>query len=184
MFRVNTIEFDESLQFTGKGAKENRYLLNLFLQNEKHEKEILSLSQLNPNEFNEKLSFITNKKREKLTRFIERHKPSTLFKEIAEATINYNHYYSKEFYPFAHYSKSESSVFKDLPKDFYNYRENINYDHTLVKDYFPYTSFLRLHFSNSSLEKHFAESKDTVYDPRCLNYNLFKLDLIDKKVSI
>jgi len=49
--------------------------------------------------------------------------------------------------------------------------------------YFPYTSFLRLHFSNSSLEKHFAESSDIEYDPRCLNYNLHKLKLINQNVS-
>ena len=38
MFRLNTLDFDESLVFTGEGAKKNNYLINLFLEHEKEEK--------------------------------------------------------------------------------------------------------------------------------------------------
>ena len=35
IFRLNTLDFDESLVYTGKGDKKNNYFINEFLQNEK-----------------------------------------------------------------------------------------------------------------------------------------------------
>ena len=48
LFRLNTLDFDESLVFTGEGDKKNNYLINEFLQNEKEERHIVRLCQLKP----------------------------------------------------------------------------------------------------------------------------------------
>jgi len=40
MFRLNTLDFDESLVYSGNGSKKNNYLINEFLQNEIIEKQI------------------------------------------------------------------------------------------------------------------------------------------------
>lgn len=183
LFRLNTIEFDESLVFTGKGAKENNYLINLFLENEKEERKILALSQLSPLLFEERIDALRKQKLEKLNKFKSKNKSSKLFNEVAEANINYNYYYSKEFYPFANYSKSELEIFNSLPPSFYDYRKNIDYNNELLKEYPPYNSFLRFHFNNLALQDHFLHSKDRYYNEHSVDYNLDKLKLVDEKID-
>ena len=69
MFRLNTLEFDESLVYTGYGAKKNNYLINLFLDGEAEDKTILSYSQLPADEFERRLDSIRDLKLKKLKTF-------------------------------------------------------------------------------------------------------------------
>ena len=48
MLRFNTYEFDESLVFTGIGAKKNNYFINEFLQNEVEETRVFKYGYNNP----------------------------------------------------------------------------------------------------------------------------------------
>jgi peroxiredoxin len=183
MLRLNTLDFDESLVFTGKGAKENNFLMEMYLLNELEDVKILGLGQKSAIEFDSIYRNLRDKKQERLNRFRQNNETSKLFDEIAEASINYEYYGHKELYPLANYKISELDAFKNLPKDFYKYRENIDYNNTILKEYSPYLSFLRFHFNNIALEEHFKHSKDSVYDRLDLHYNLDKLKLIDEKVS-
>ena len=42
MLRLNTFDFDESLVYTGKGAKENNFLMDIYLLNEEEDEKIIS----------------------------------------------------------------------------------------------------------------------------------------------
>ncbi|WGD34188.1 hypothetical protein [Olleya sp. YS] len=183
MIRVNTVEFDESLTFNGIGEKENTYLIDLFLETERQEQEVLKISQLEPEAFEEQLSNIRQQKLEKLKQFTSKYNASELFTTFAKANIDYNYYYSKEAYPFINYSKSEHDIFNGLPDDFFDFRKDIDYNNETLKDYRPYVSFLRFHFNNIALQEHFKHSKDSTYDNQSLDYNLDKLTLIHQKVS-
>lgn len=184
MLRLNTYDFDESIVFSGKGAKKNNYLMDLFLDNEKDVKgTILYYSQLNPKLFNEKLEQLRAKKIKRLNAFKKKNNTSELFDEIAFLTINYDYYNAKEFYPFANYRKGELEIFNSLPKDFYSYRKNINYNYKKLRNYLPYRSFLRFNINNIALEKHFKHSKDSVYNEYSLDYNLEKLTTIDSLIT-
>jgi len=48
---LNTWDFDESLIFSGKGSAKNNYLINLYLQQEKNEKEFRYNYSLNEKDF-------------------------------------------------------------------------------------------------------------------------------------
>ncbi|MDX1271662.1 hypothetical protein [Bizionia paragorgiae] len=181
--RLNTIDFDESLVFTGTNAKENNFLTNLFLQNEQEDKDILSISQLNPKEFESKLHELRDEKLNRLAQFKKKNKPSKLFLELAKANINYKYYSNKELYPLANYSKSERDLFKILPEDFYAYRKDVDFNNDLLKDYRPYNSFLRFYVNNAALQKHFKHSDDSTYNDRILDYTLDKLEVIDEKIQ-
>ncbi|MBQ0769575.1 MAG: hypothetical protein KBT58_09800 [Bizionia sp.] len=181
--RLNTIDFDESLVYTGEGAKENNFLIDLFLQNEQEDKEILGISQLNPVDFENKLHSLRDEKLKKLARFKKKNKPSALFIELAMANINYKYYSNKELYPLANYSKSERDMFKSLPADFYNYRKDVDFNNDFLKDYRPYNSFLRFYVNNAALQNHFKHSDDTSYNDRILDYTLDKLNVIDEKIQ-
>jgi len=184
MLRLNTYDFDESIVYTGIGAKENNYLMDLFLDNEKEVKgTTLNYSQLKPELFQEKINALRKNKLARLEKFNSKNNTSKLFNDVALANINYNYYNAKEFYPFANYKKSELEIFNSLPKDFYNYRNKINYNDSILENYIPYNSFLRFHINNIALQKHFDHSKDSTYYEYSLDYNLDKLNIVDSLIK-
>lgn len=184
MLRLNTYDFDESIVFTGKGAKENNYLMDLFLENEKEVKgTTLNYSQLSPELFQEKINHLRTKKLERLRAFNSKNMPSKLFQKVALANINYNYYNAKEFYPFANYKKSELEIFNTIPENFYAYRKEVDYNNALLENYIPYNSFLRFHINNIALRKHFQHSKDSIYNEYSLDYNLDKLKIVDSLIK-
>ncbi|PNQ72650.1 hypothetical protein C1T31_10910 [Hanstruepera neustonica] len=182
MFRLNTLEFDESLVYTGIGAKKNNYLINLFLDGEAEDKIILGFSQLPAAEFENRLDSIRNHKFKELKKFTVNNTVSPMFNELVEGNINYDYYLSKEVYPFVNYSQSERKNMESLPNGFYDYRKQIDYNYCNLMDYFPYYSFLKHHFENIALAEHFKLSTDSVYNVKSLDYNLIRLKLIDSLV--
>ena len=183
IFRMNTIEFDESLIFSGKGSKKNNYLVNLFLENEKNNAKLLDFCELSPKEFESKADSIRNKQLEKLDKFKSKFNSSSLFNEIAEAKINYNYYANKEIYPFAYYGENEIKNLKSLPEDFYSYRKHVDYNNENFRSFFQYYRFLETHFSNIALNQYFNHTEDSLFNKKSLHYNLDKLALIDSLIT-
>jgi len=187
LLRLNTIDFDESLVFTGIGSKRNNFLINDFLENEIIEKSIYKYCQLNPKAYQNKIDSLNDSKKEKLRFFIKKYNPSRLFENIAETNNTYNYYFSKEVYPLWHKGISRKDLLTSLPKDFYNYRAHVSYNDSLLKDNnFIYNNFLKSSFSNLALQKHFNDKKsiaDQKFIKRELCYNLDRLNLIDSLVD-
>lgn len=183
MLRLNTLDFDESLVYTGEGARKNNYFINEFLQNEVEEKKIFKYCQLKPNEYEKKVESIKVNKLSKLKSFKDKYDSSDLFNKIAEANINYNYYFNKEIYPFVHYGNNKNEILESLPEGFYDYRKLINYNDDFLKDYLNYNSFLRSHFNNLALKEHYNHSKKDYFNEQSVCYNLDKLRLIDSLVT-
>ncbi|TYA57297.1 TlpA family protein disulfide reductase [Formosa maritima] len=183
MLRLNTMEFDESLVFTGKGAKKNNYLINLYLNGEFEEETILEYSQLPVNEFEDKLDSIHAVKMDRLQKFNSKGTTSPFFQQLAQTKINQDYYLSKEIYPFWKYTQSERKNFESLPEDFYDYRDDLNYNDAFLLEYYRYSSFFKHHFENIALAEHFKQSTDSIFDRQSLNYNLIRLNLIDSLMS-
>lgn len=183
MLRLNTLEFDESLVYTGKGAKKNNYLINLFLESEQDDKKVLGFSQLSPKAFEAHVDSMKALKLKALKKFSSENTVSKRFINLIETNINYDYYLSKEVYPFVNYSSSERNIIKSLPESFYAYRTDIDYSIQNVRDYFPYYPFLKHHFENLALTEHFKTSNDSILNRKCLGYNLTRLKLIDSLVK-
>lgn len=183
MFRLNTFDFDESLVFTGEGAKKNNYLINEFLQNEIDEHKIFKLCQLNPEAFEKQIDSIRNNKTEKLDNFKKKYNTSALFNKIAQSNIDYSYYSSKEIYPFINYNSNKRNLLNSLPKDFFSYRKNIEYNDELYKtSYLNYNSFLKSSFNNIAFEEHLKHSEEDYFNKISLCYNLDKLNIVDSLV--
>ena len=183
MFRLNTLEFDESLVYTGEGAKKNNYLINEYLRNEAEEKTIYKYCQLNPEDFENKIDSLKAKKTKKLKAFKSKYDTSDVFDKLAESNIDYSYYLNKEIYPFFHYGNKKNEILESLPEDFYNYRKNINYSDNLLKDYHYYNSFLHSNLDNVSLSQHYKHSKNKYFKRNDVCYNLDRLAIIDSLVS-
>ena len=183
LFRLNTLDFDESLVYSGKGDKKNNYFINEFLENEEEEKYIIELCQLDGVTFQKRVDSLKASKTKALANFTKKHKPSPLFLKIAKANIDYAYYSSKEVYPFVHYGKNKVAILNALPNDFYNYRKDINYDDEFLSNNHIYNKFLRQNLSNLSLKKHDLHEKNACFDRKSLCYNLDRLKIVDSLIS-
>ncbi len=183
MFRLNTMDFDESLVYTGRGSKKNNYLINLFLENEGNNSNLLDFCELSPDEFERKTDSIRHRQLKNLEVFTDRLNSTSLFKKIAEAKIDYNYYANKEIYPFAYYGEKEIKNLKTLPSDFYGYRKDIDYNNFDLRSFFQYYRFLETHFNNIALNQYFEHTNDSAFSRKSLHYNLDKLALIDSLVQ-
>ncbi|WP_394466761.1 TlpA family protein disulfide reductase [Mariniflexile sp. HNIBRBA6329] len=184
LFRLNTLEFDESLVFTGIGDKKNNYLVNEFLENEIQEKKIFKFCQLNPDTYERRVDSLKALKLDKLNTFKAKYGTSPLFDKIANANIDYSYYSSKEVYPFVHHGNNKAEILNSLPKDFYNYRKHIDYNDVFFKEHNHYNSFLRYTVNNLSLRGHLKHSSDDdVFKRSSICYNLDRLKIVDSLIN-
>lgn len=185
MLRLNTIDFDESLVFTGLGSKKNNYLIKTFLENEIEIKKRNTFCRMSPEELESYLDSTKKIKLEELNSFLDKKPFSDLFKSIAEANIDYNYYYYKEIYPFGYYGNHQLAHYKDLPQDFYDYRKEIDYGLDHLSEYPTYNQFMLAHFNNLALTDYYDNVADyhETFDRQSLDYNLEKLRLIDSLVT-
>ncbi|OUR95054.1 hypothetical protein A9Q87_00490 [Flavobacteriales bacterium 34_180_T64] len=183
MFRLNTVDFDESLVYTGLGAKKNNFLIKTFLDNEIDNKKLTKYCQMEPEDFMKHVDSSMFSRIQELDKFIQHKSPSDLFIKIAKTSINYNYYANKEIYPFGYYGNNKLIHFKDLPEGFYDFRNEVDYNMEDLNEFYVYNRFLFSHFNNLALEKYYSvNGHDTAFDRESLAYNLGKLDLIDSLI--
>ncbi len=183
LFRLNTLDFDESLVYSGKGDQKNNYFINEYLENEQEEKYIVELCQLDGITFKKHVDSLRAYKVNALVNFTNKYNPSSLFLKIAKINIDYSYYSSNEVYPFWHYGKNKTAILKSLPEGFYDYRKAINYNDEFLSNHHFYKKFLRNNLSNLSLKTHDVHDKNACFDRKSLCYNLDRLKLIDSLIT-
>ena len=183
LIRLNTLEFDESLVFSGIGSKRNNFLINDFLENEKANQRLYGSCQLSPENYVKHIDSVKTAKLEKLDNFEKKHGASQTFKDFVKTNTEYGYYSSKEIYPFLHRGKNKKEILESLPDDYFNYREHINYNDESLKDPFLYKSFLLYSFNTAALQEHLKHSGHDIFGRTSLCYNLDKLKLIDSLVT-
>jgi len=182
--RLNTVDFDESLVFSGSNEQVNNFLLEMFLANEQEEELIYNYYSLEPESFIKKIDSLKNIKLQSLNNLSTETELSDGAMEIAKAGIMYTSYIFKEAYPFYHKKKKGEKSIHDLPADFYNYRSEINYDHNGLCYYRPYYNFMKYHLSNLSYMdcKNGCGTQNKMAKNQ-LHFNQHKLKLIDSLIK-
>ena len=184
MFRLNTYDFDESLVFTGNGAKKNNYLIKTYLSNETEAKKLVKYSKMEPEAFNEFVEKRRQNQLEEFQNFLENNQESEFFKSVIEANINYNNYADKEIYPFAYFGNNKLIHIKDLPEDFYAYRSDVDFNITHLNRFFAYNRFLFHYIDNIAIHSYYENHPfHSKFDRHSMDYNKSKLDLVDSIIS-
>lgn len=178
MLRVNTIDFDESLSYSGKGAEKNNFLMELFLKNEIDRKLVTTWYSLSPEEYEFKLDSLKEIQTKLYSEFTTKEQPSKEFMEIADAGINYAYSANKELYTTINFMKFQSEDY--IHEGFYDYRKNVDFGSETLQSYYPYYYFLDWYLDNLSFEKYFKESK---LDRKSFTHNNHKLKIIDSLIS-
>jgi hypothetical protein len=180
MFRVNTVDFDESLAFSGKGAERNNLLMEFFLMNEQEAKLIPGYYHLSPEMFQEKLDSMNSIRRTKFNAFIAENPSEKYFKAVANANINYDSYLKKEQYVSANVGNHSKVNLENYPKDFFDYRKEVDYGSKELRSYYPYYRFLNRLFDNLS---HDLSTEGQEFDRNSFTHNYNKIKIIDSLVT-
>ena len=147
--RLNTVSFDESLAFSGKGEVINTYLINLFLDAENEENLIRdSYIRMEPELFLAKMDSLRDDKLGTLEELRQEEGLSDGAYEMARASILYKNFFYRESYPFWHRKLSVDKTFHELPANFYDYREAVSYNDPELVFLRPYYEFMIYHIGN------------------------------------
>ena len=147
--RLNTIAFDESLVFSGKGEEINNFLVELFLESEGEENLIRnSYIPMEPKAFSARLDSLKAFKLKRLKKLQEETALSEGAYQAAEASILYQNYLYHEKYPFWHRKMIGDGGLHDLTQDFYDYRKDVSYEDPRLTFLRPYHDFMFYHIGN------------------------------------
>lgn len=175
VFRLNTIDFDESLTFSGKGAHKNNFIINTFLANERHDKKIHQQYKLSPQKFSDLISGELQQRLNTLDQYRERYDFSEGFNEVANAHIKYHFHAIKERYPI--YNKQQADSINK--KQFFKFRENIDFNTGNLGSFYPYYEYLYALIDNLSAQR----LKNSTNTENHLSAYNSKVDVIDSLVQ-
>ena len=168
--RLNTLDFDESLVYTGKGSSKNNFLMDVFLRSENDELEINSKLDLAFDTFKNLVDSLYNKQMNSFKLFKENNILSNSSKEIINTAILYP--YISKFHSYIIRNNIEEEIQKDL---FINYQNEISYDLDALAYFKPYIDFLYLNiYNNVKIKKDYENS---------LDFNIQRLSYTDKIIK-
>lgn len=167
---LNTMAFDESLNFSGEGAEKSNFLLDMFLNNQSNNDLILTYYKIEPSEFARITDSIKDQRLKKLEELKARNEFSDEFLETARASIDYEYYDLRERYTFL-IRKYYNSFAEKIPEDFNDYREDIDFNNEELQDYYVYTNLIDDYLRSKSIEECAQKHED---HKKCFNINTFK----------
>src|SRR5690606_19364137 len=175
LVHINTIDFDESLAYSGKGGEQNNLLMDLYLKNEAENQNLPKWYGLSSKDFEHKIDSFKQIKEAEYKNFIETNDVSDEFKNVALSSIAYDSYSKKEMY-----AAANRSIPEKFDNQFFDYRKEINFGMDELKFYYPYYRFMNRYFENMACSK--FDKKNPV-DRNSFEYNYRKLKLIDSVVT-
>lgn len=175
LIHVNTVDFDESLAYSGKGGEQNNLLMDLFLKNEIENKNLTRWFSLSPRDFEVKIDSLKEIKTSEYQDFISKNKVAEGFKKVAVANITYDYYSKKEMYASATMRNGNK-----IDPEFFDYRNEIDFERDELKFYYPYYRFLNRYFDNQICAEY---SNKKLVDRSSFEYNHRKIKLIDSIVK-
>jgi len=180
MLRVNTIEFDESLTYSGRGAEKNNFLMELFLLNEQVDELLPSYYNLSPQEFEGKMDSIRTERYQRFEEFQATTDVSKSFISVAEASIDYSIYSKKELYISANAAKQQFDESISIPEEFYAFRKEYDFGNEMLRNYYPYYRCIEYYIDNLAYDSYKSKSN---FHRQSFTHNYHKLEIIDSLIT-
>lgn len=176
---LNTWDFDESLIYSGKGSAKNNYLINLYLQQERTEKNFKENYKLEEKEFSALINKEIQKQLTAYNDFLTEHEitPSAGFDKLAKTGIYFPFYFMKEYYPFNHIWMMKQKDFPELSDDFYAYRDHLDLNDAALVDYETYFVYIRTYLYHTAHKKKYQDHSDN-------NVELNFMKQVDQEISL
>ncbi|WP_299902637.1 hypothetical protein [uncultured Aquimarina sp.] len=183
LMRLNTLEFDESLVFTGKGSRKNNFLIDMFLQNEDERNQLSNRRYTKtPKAFKKEQDSLLDLRLQRFTNLTDKYPLSDLATKICKSSFEYDFFSRYEMYLYKYqYSRLKSrNIANDIPKDFFEYRDLVNYNEDDLMRLYSYNRFLNHYFTNSSYTKYMNQKS---FSKNKVEYTMYKLDLVDSVIQ-
>ncbi len=148
---VNTLAFDESINFSGKGAAKSNFLTNIYLLNQKNNDLILSYYKVEPADFARKTDSIREVRLKELDKLNQQKDLSEEYFELAKSSIDYEYYDLRERYALLIHKYQRDYIDK-IPADFHQYRESLNFNDERFQDYYVYLNLIDDYIRSLSVE--------------------------------
>ncbi len=185
LIRLNTWDFDESIVFSGLGSSKNEFLINLFLQNEKEEKEMYNFLKLEEEYFEHKLNLLISERNLMFEQFLETQSAlSEGFKKLTNAAIRYPLYRLKEIYPYYYRKAHKMAYFPKVSEKFYSFRNSVNLNEEDLVAFYSYQNYIISHLYNLSFDLQEKDSTKNNLTINILNFAEDKIKLEDFKNNI
>ncbi len=160
MVQVNSKDFDESLNFCGRGDEKNNFLMEMYLRNEKDKNNMFDVFDYDFPKFNKTIEATYKKNETYYNEKKEEIKWNNEFDVYAKALLNFPHYTKKEIYPLIHEKRTGVDIVEKLPKNYYDYRKEIDYSNESLTDFSPFVTYLNHMLNNVAAinyHNHFTE---------------------------
>ena len=174
VLRLNAVDFDESLVFTGKGSSKNNYLIDIFLNNENEQSFINSKLRKKPHEFSKIIDSLIQIKMLKFDNFKKLKRSNSTSNQILYNAIKLPLYSKKEAY--ISNVKNKNNL-NEISQDFYEYRKDVDFNMEILSNFKPYLDYLILRINNES----YTNIKD--YSRSQLKYNLDRINFVNDNMS-
>lgn len=183
LMRLNTLEFDESLVFTGKGSRKNNFLIDMFLQNEDERNQLSNRRYTKtPKAFKKEQDSLLDLRLQRFTSLTDKYPLSDLATKICKSSFEYDFFSRYEMYLYKYqYSRLKSrNIANDIPRNFFEYRDLVNYNEDDLMRLYSYNRFLNHYFTNSSYTKYMNQKS---FSKNKVEYTMYKLDLVDSVIQ-
>lgn len=176
MLYLNTIDFDESLAYSGRGAERNNLLMDFFLSNETDINNMAKWYPLAPDEFVAKIDSTKKIKISNYEEYKKKNKVSQDFNEVIQSNLDYHYYSQKELY-----ATANSSKVNEFPDSFFTYRNSIDFGNENLRFYYPYYRYLYRYLNNLAIQDQKVLGKSHNSD---FGYNYRKIQLTDSLIPL
>lgn len=177
---INSQDFDESIVFSGRGEQKNNFLMEMYLRNQRDWDILLQVMDYNFNEFEKTIKQV----HEKNIKFYQDKKEfikwSDNFDVFAKAALEMPYYSKKEVYPILHQLRTGKDIVEQLPKNYYDYRQNIDFNNVLLSVYSPFVKYLSYMLNNMAVinyHNHFSDADLS------LKTNINKMNIADTLIQ-
>jgi len=155
LFHVNTIDFDESLKYSGIGAQKNNLLMQLFLEDEKVQAKISDWFDLEPQKYLDKVDSVAVARKKLYQKYISKqYFSSKAFKNTVKVNLNYDGYLWRELYVSANLLEGNQNIKEELPKGFLKHRKEIDFGNDLKRSHYSYYRFMDNYFNNVAYDSY------------------------------
>ncbi|WP_417885655.1 TlpA family protein disulfide reductase [Zunongwangia sp.] len=148
---TNTLDFDQSINYSGKRYKKSNFLVNLFLENKKNNDLILGYYKIKPKDFEKISDSIFQNRLKEFNTLVNKKKYSNEFINIAKQSIHYELYDLRERYTYL-IKKYYPEYIKLIPKNFNAYRKNIDFNNKELDNYYLYTNTIDDYLRTRAIE--------------------------------
>ncbi|RMB57664.1 hypothetical protein EAX61_11165 [Dokdonia sinensis] len=180
LLRLNTLQFDESVSFSGYGEAKNNLLIDFFLMYENENKILPEIFQRDPEQFIAALDSMLAIRQARIDLYYLKNDPSESFDKLAQNTLQLDNYQRRESYPFSHYGRDKIKFIESLPEGFYDFRESVSLNDEELYGSYSYQRYLNYHLDHLAYMKYAAEKP---YNTISYIHNFYELEIIDSLIT-